>query len=135
MGIEVNTNKLIAKFMGRDYNTEITHICSDLYSLGYRSMEIVEGIEPLIPYEYYHSSWEWLMPVVEKIESIKDEHHGHFGVYISSNSCTIQGTKLRLDKPMANPPIYFNNVVLGTKLDSTYQAVVTFIKWYNKNLK
>ena len=75
------------------------------------------------------------MLVVEKIESIKDEHHGYFAVYIGANGCTIQGTKLRLDKPMANPPIYFNNVVLSTKLEATYQAVFNFIKWYNKQLK
>ena len=78
--------------------------------------------------------WKWLMPVVEKIESIYDEHHGYFAVYIGGNSCTIQGTKLKLDK-ITRPPVYFNDVVLSTKIKSTYQAIVTFIEWYDKNLK
>jgi len=73
------------------------------------------------------------MPVFEKIESIYDEHHGYFGVHISSNGCTIQGTNFRSDI-IPEPPVYFNNVVLDTKLNATYYAVVLFIKWYNKNL-
>ena len=80
----------------------------------------------------FHSDWNWLMAVVEKIESIKDPHHGYFGVYISSNSCTIQGTRFRSDK-MEDPPIYFNDIVLSNKIENTYTAVITFIKWYNEN--
>jgi hypothetical protein len=71
------------------------------------------------------------MSVVEKIESIKDNHHGYFGVYINSNSCTIQGTDLRTDVKQ-EPPIYYSNFVLSDKMQSTYQAVVEFIKWLNK---
>lgn len=79
----------------------------------------------------YHTSWDWLMPVVEKIESIHDEHHGYFGVHISSNGCTIQATNFRPDKPIPNPPHYFADYVYDTKILSTWMAVVGFIKWYN----
>jgi len=51
-------------FMPKEYDNEI------LCSINTQSMK-------------YHSSWNWLMPVVEKIESL-----GH-PVYISSNTCII----------------------------------------------
>jgi hypothetical protein len=130
--METKTNKIIAEFMDCNYNSQISDICADLYNSGSRSIEIMNGVEPLVPYDHYNNSWEWLMPVVEKIESIKDDHHGYFGVYISSNSCTIQGTNLRLDEPMAELPIYFNSITLNTKFESTFKMVVNFIKWYNK---
>ena len=72
------------------------------------------------------------MKVVEKIESIKDSYHGRFGVYISSNSCTIQSTNFRSDKPIANPSYYYDDVIFNSKLESTYNAVVRFINFYNK---
>ena len=80
----------------------------------------------------YDRDWNWLMKVVEKIESIKDSYHGRFGVYISSNSCTIQSTNFRPDKPIANPSYYYDDVILNSKLESTYNAVVRFINFYNK---
>ena len=79
----------------------------------------------------YHSSWNWLMPVVEKIESIYDEFHGYFGVHISSNSCCIQGTKLDT-RPGKEHYAYFNEVVLSNKKEATHIAVYQFIQWYNK---
>lgn len=83
----------------------------------------------------YHSSWDWLMPVVEKIESLYDEFHGYFGVHISSNTCTIQGTKLNTT-PESFHPAYLSdpNAVLGTKIESTWYNIVQFIKWYNNHV-
>lgn len=83
----------------------------------------------------YHSSWDWLMPVVEKIEEIEDEHHGHFGVYINSNGCSIQATNLRTDEPLADPPHYFDEVISVTKNQATWKAVINFILWYNSTSK
>lgn len=80
----------------------------------------------------YHNCWKCLMPVVERIESMHDDFHGYFGVHISSNSCCIQGTKLKTD-PGHEHYAYFNEVVHETKLTATYWAVHQFIQWYNKN--
>ena len=80
----------------------------------------------------YDRDWNLLIPVVEKIESIKDSYHGRFGVYISANSCTIQSTNFRPDKPIPNPPHYYDNIVLNTKIESTYYSVLNFINFYNK---
>lgn len=93
------------------------------------------GINPLYSDAlYYHLSWDELMPVVEKIEATHHEFHGYFGVHISSNSCCIQGTKLRTD--LGNEHYaYFNEVVHESKLLATYHCVYQFIVWYNENIK
>lgn len=77
----------------------------------------------------YDKDWREMMPIVEKIESIHDEHHGYFGVHICSNGCTIQATNFRSDKPMADPPHYFAETVAETKIEAVWQAVVSFLTW------
>ena len=87
------------------------------------------------PYMHYHEKWDnWLMPVVEMIESTYDDFHGYFGVHICSNSCIIQGTKLNT-RPGQEHYAYFNEVVLESKIAATHYAVYIFIVWYNENLK
>ena len=80
----------------------------------------------------YHDSWNWLMPVVEKIESIYDDFHGYFGIYIRGNGCTVQGTKFRPDVAMPRY-VYYDEVTLATKIEATHKAVYNFIIWYNQN--
>jgi hypothetical protein len=95
-------NKLIAEFMGlvvsdRDnYTSELhTNVDVDLK---------------------YNTSWDWLMPVVEKIES--DERYDvdimQYGTRISDNQ-----------KEIVNN---IANISFDKKIDHTYQAVVEFIK-------
>lgn len=80
----------------------------------------------------YHSSWDWLMTVVEKIELIEDDQYGRFEVHIYSNVCCIQSTK---DDLYHRLPLYMSdpNAILNTKLESTYYNVVSFIKWYSQH--
>jgi hypothetical protein len=75
----------------------------------------------------YEVSWDWLMPVVEKIEE--------------TNFIKIVGKYCGINKTSANS---FNNWVATegisfmnpkSKIESTYKAVVKFIKWHNKNKK
>jgi hypothetical protein len=83
----------------------------------------------------YHMNWDWLMPVVERIESLHDDHHGYFGVHISSNSCSIQGTELwrAIQEYPSYGYVYMSdpNAILNTKIESTWYNVVKFIQWYN----
>jgi|TARA_R110000796_G_scaffold112555_1_gene224117 hypothetical protein len=81
----------------------------------------------------YHLDWNWLMIIIDKIESTKDDYHGYFGVYISSNGCSIQGSKLRPD--ISGNKVYFSQVHEPTKFESTYKCVIYFIKWYLENIK
>lgn len=78
--------------------------------------------------------WCQLMPVVDRIENLPiDKFHGKFIVHISSNTCTIQGSKLNTT-PENYHPAYFADYALDTKIESVWYACVCFIKWYvNKN--
>lgn len=123
-------NRMIAEFMNAEMT--VTQFGMDGHPFN-TSLYKYEKPRDNWPYD---TSWGWLMEVVEKVESIYHDRHGYFGVYISSNSCTIQGTKFRSDTiEQDKPAVYFHNVVLGTKLEATYNAIVSFIKWYNKNIK
>ena len=73
-------NKLIAEFMGEE------QLC--------------------LPHELkYHSSWDWLMPVVNKIEDYLADNVGKVG--------------------------YFDECLNSNDLEVRYQAVVEFIKLIN----
>jgi len=110
-------NKLIAKFMGGKLikNKYTGNLFSDL---------IVYGINSNVLFHenklQYHSSWDWLMPVVEKIEKtiINDMD---ITIEIQHNTCFLNGNF---------PAVYSES---KTKLESTFICIVKFIKWYNKN--
>lgn len=86
-------NKLIAEFMGLE---------SDRYY--YTN---ADGSEDYVDYQndemHFDTSWDWLMPVVEKIEQV------HEGV-----------------------PQELINLSLFSTIDEVYNAVIEFIKQYNK---
>jgi len=94
---------------------------------------------------YFNTNWEWLIPIVEKIESLdlKDNHYKWkngeetyynfqcISVDISRNTCWI-GIELNLDQPITinkkSASKHFK-----TKIEAVWTAVVEFIEWYNKN--
>lgn len=65
----------------------------------------------------YDSSWDWLMPVVEKIESMGAH------VKIVNNRCTIA------DNDFTFKPVH---IVGHFKIEAVHMTVVEFIKEYNK---
>ena len=89
-----NSNKLIAEFMGYE---------SYEYR-GYRMFVFEENNHRTDVDLHYHTSWDWLMPVVEEIDHLQFEDV----VEIET------GLKMR-------------------SLSATYNAVVEFIKQQNKN--
>jgi len=112
-------NKLIAEFMGGKYYKDVTFkIQSDEIWLPIHGIvkcaTIESGKGRIIQ---YHTSWDWLMPVVEKIEKlgVKLEIVGHICriTYNSSYSYVIS----------ENIP----------KIEAVYNAIIEFIKWYNEN--
>jgi hypothetical protein len=61
----------------------------------------------------YHTSWDWLMPVVDKI----------WQVAIDDNSKThVAGKAIK---------IIDEQVSIFSSIDEVYKAVVEFIKWHN----
>jgi len=114
----IENNKLIANFRKSDYNSEIVSICQDLYDKGFRSIEIIDNKEPLFEYPHYHSDWNWLMPVVEKIESLG------YDVIINGEWCNINSVELEDD---------ICDISIKGKINAVYLAIVEFIKWHNEN--
>ena len=71
----------------------------------------------------YHTSWDWLMPVVEKIESLGYE------LIIAESRCKINhNTDHSIEEVI-------NIEIIGSKIDVTYRAVVEFINQLNKQTK
>lgn len=78
----------------------------------------------------YHKSWEWLMPVVEKIESIQLPSPSILAcrVDISRGSCQVFKGEWN-----EGPDSTFISITLqgsGAKFGSVYSACVEFVKWY-----
>ncbi len=80
----------------------------------------------------YNTSWNWLMPVVEKIESIdvgeilNGKGQGYKNQFkIWSNACLIEPSN------WGGPLI--KQICAPTKIEAVYKAIVEFIKWYNDN--
>ena len=69
-------NKLIAEFMGLEnqiLSTGNIHSWSDapfFYITKNSKEEVMKGI---VKYSKYHKSWDWLMPVIEKITELCEE--------------------------------------------------------------
>ncbi len=105
-------NKLIAEFMGMQYSDK-------------RSFNDGEWTHSIRSLSKFQTSWDWLMRVVEKIESFIFDENNSYNVTIgSTNYCVIQdsnGDSIEIIKDNGE-----------TKLDTVYQAVVEFIKQYNK---
>lgn len=80
----------------------------------------------------FHTSWDWLMPVVEKIESLKcvDE----LNIKYDAVSKTICVEILPSFTESFNSIIIYTNTVIHNepKLLCVYNAVIEFIKWYNQ---
>ena len=104
------SNKLIAEFMG----------------IVYPKLNNVIVIDNVVVKEHelkYNISWDWLMPVVEKIEGQQTDNglfefriHIEKTLIVSSEDFT---TYIESDS--------------GNRFENTYNAVVEFINEYNKN--
>lgn len=108
---ELSDNELIAIFMGMIVEKYDAPFLEDkiLYRHGKMNWQ-VWSVHQLS----YHKSWEWLMPVVEKIESIQ------YKVAIENSECQISGYEYCRD--------FYSE---GSKLHAVYNSVVEFIKWHN----
>ncbi len=95
-------NRLIAEFMNLDMYPP-----HDDYPLLYDCSLIDQDPQWYALEEFqYHTSWDWLMPVIEEIDHLEYESE-------------------RLDK--------INQALVTKVIEDVYNAVVEFIKWYNQN--
>lgn len=112
---EITGNKLIAEFMQMSINL-------DNKIFIWNERRCVDML--------YHSSYDWLMPVVEKIEKGLSEE---FRVVILEEDCTIW-QKTTNQSLMIEFTEVTAAVCCVSKIEATWLTVVEFIKWYN-NLK
>lgn len=110
-------NRLIAEFMGAELINSCWHIPG-------RDMAIHETRYPQCL--LYHSSWDWLMPVFDKIQTIEN---GRFKFDIDPWLIRLVDYKEFVTKDV------FELVCdsEGSLIYRFYYAVVTFIEWYNKH--
>ena len=99
----MNDNKLIAEFMGLPLVPCSIGTEHGVVTEGYKHPKVDVPVIPSgMQYKY---SWDWLMPVVEKIMWDND---------IEDNQCT-----------------NIEEALCDAKIDRVYDAVVEFIKTYN----
>lgn len=123
-------NKIIAEFMGGLYNNQSR--------LNLQSNEIWLPYHGVCNYKsdngkslQYHSSWDWLMQVVEKIESIKLDKLS-FGLVMEKDRVTIY--YCHEIEPNKKVDLFFE-WGQKTKIGNTYKIVCSFIEWYNEQNK
>ena len=130
----MENNKLIAEFMGDYFDTGL----EPAYYIRYNKEYKIEDSQ-------FHKSWDWLMPVVEKIESLDLKEYGYQweGIdgkteYNNGSICVeIEQDRCWIYMNLSLDPFHtFNEKSRGikfpTKIEATYAAVVEFIEYYNE---
>lgn len=130
-------NELIARFMGvkeeqgfyDSYGKDDPYwfTSNKIYRTYSRSLPDL-SFDDFVENSRYHIEWDWLMPVVEKIESL--------GYLTSIYALDIDGNKRRHDVLLND----FSGDQIkkcygysyNSKIEAVYKAVVEFIKWYNE---
>ena len=122
-------NQLIAEFMGFTQEKNIGWYDNDmLMSQNVYDSQDGNCFDELL----FHTSWNWLMPVVEKIESINVSNDPYYSDSTFQVTNFVQNwTASFLDR---------DNVEVvqeegTTRFEAAYKAVVEFIKWYNEQNK
>lgn len=113
----MENNKLIAEFMGGyQYDQEGNFVTFDLTdNMFSHDTILLENLK-------FHTDWNWLMQVVEKIESL--DYMVIHNFYISKFEVVIKAEHNRVFKDI--------HIANKTKIEAVYNACVEFIKWYNE---
>lgn len=101
----LDNNKMIAEFMGLDYIKGL----DKFYNCGFEVGKL-----------NYHTSWDWLMPVVEKIEGLGYTFEKNYQPIDRDWQCLIVKGNDILHQQFDRK-----------SLNASYNLVVDFIKWYN----
>lgn len=129
----LESNKLLAEFMGlkhhHGYDTWNIPLDMNCDSARIWRLEIQGGYQFKSKLLKFDKSWDWLMPVIDKI----GDELG-FNVTISRSFATITVT--------ADSKGFFETTCSHsgrlrplTKIEATYKVVIAFIKWYNDDNK
>ena len=116
------SNRLIAEFMGVKPIKESPDIYtySDMPWISVREDSPEKVMDAITEYVKYDKEWNWLMPVVERIEAIG------FPIDIFVKGVSIH-------KQDGEPVVDLSGLYAKNKMSTVYDAVVQFILWYNEN--
>jgi hypothetical protein len=121
----IDNNKLIAEFMGypkKQINKGIARLEENKYVWG-QTYYYINGDWHAEDYLLFHLDWNWLMQVVDKIESFEDNNRcAKYNINIEQSFVEI------IDK---NTDDTIVETDADTKTQATYNAVIEFIKYYN----
>ena len=115
----LNDNKLISEFMG------LESFKDSLASLHNGKINVSVDLHKQAQ---YHTSWDWLMPVVDKIESMRGVFR-RGGMTKGGQQHNATETKYVIEYGMHDKVIA--HVYATTRIEAEYQAVVEFIKAKN----
>lgn len=133
----IENNKLIAEFMG-DKSADTQEQYDEFVENGFKSN--TWHTNELC----YDASWDWLMPVVEKIEKtswvsndlLATWTEQPFNVHIKTSDTEIEIDGIHKSSKVyqSSPFNYGTKDIKGkSKLELTYLICVNFIQWYNQN--
>ncbi len=120
--MDTENNRLLAEFMGLKPKLESPDVYSysDMPFFSVRESCPEKVMESISKYVKYNSSWDWLMPCVDKIEKLLPDDSV---ITIEYKNCYI---------PVLNDKVPFTIEGSGeTKIEAVYNACVEFVKWYN----
>jgi hypothetical protein len=121
----IDNNKLIAEFMGypkKQINKGVARLEENKYVWG-QTYYYINGDYHKEDYLLFHLDWNWLMKVVDKIESFEDNNRcAKYNINIEQSFVEI------IDK---NTDDTIVETDADTKIEATYNAVIEFIKYYN----
>lgn len=109
-------NKLIAEFMGGYLNMDSVQSSNEWIFPDFHTNELL-----------YHSSWDWLMPVIEKANKICNEK----GQDLSNRSREQKHLSNQLDNPLHWKSWSYHYIGLSTDINMVYKKTVDFIEWHN----
>jgi hypothetical protein len=120
-------NKIICEFMGQDYETMLDSIWGEYYNSGIRNPEFMKNPEN---YNFYHSSWDWLFLVIEKIEDLDPNNRvSHtYSIDITRNGTTAYKNIWGHGESR----IISHNNSHNNRLNNTWLTCIEFILWYQK---
>jgi len=128
----LESNKLIANFMNvQPIQYDEHYQWNDGVYFSVSGVEKDKVLQHIYEYVKYAESWDWLMPVVEKITSISlldnvnECNYIYIGFDYEDNSHYVN--------LYHGEDAQINGFSKTDKIEAVYAAVVEFIKWYNKN--
>ncbi len=123
----MSTNQFIAEFMGFKMQVEDFH--------GINIIQDPDGETYDLGQLKYNTSWDYLMPVVEKIEDLSFNSGYGFSVIIDNWECFIKDRLSGEIIVSVSATASDNKYKSISKIDAVFKAVIEFINWYNNRNK